>query len=117
MEFLRNLLVVLHIVGIAALLGAFLLQMAPGPKRVPNGMLHGALTMLVTGIALVGVHQADKAGLGTVDNTKMAVKLLVLLVITGLVLWGRKKESVATGVWGAIGALTLVNIVIAVFWN
>jgi hypothetical protein len=44
------------------------------------------------------------------------VKFLILLVITGLAWANRKKESVSTGVWLAIGGLTLVNIVIAVFW-
>jgi hypothetical protein len=117
MEFLRDLLVVLHIVGIAALLGGFLTQITTSPKRIVTAMRDGAWTMLVTGVALVGIHSADKDVLGPVDNTKITVKLLVLVAILALVLWGRRKESVPTWAWGAIGGLTLVNIVIAVFWH
>lgn len=116
MELLRNLLLVLHFVGLAALLGLFIGQLATRPKTVPLGQLHGALTMLVTGVALVGVHQAAKADLGAVDNGKITTKLVVLLVITGLVIWGRRTETVKTRVWALIGLLGLANVVIAVFW-
>jgi hypothetical protein len=117
MEFLRDLLVVLHIVGIAALLGGFLPQISSSPRRVVPAMRDGAWTMLVTGVALVGLHSAGKDELGAIDNTKITIKLLVLLAILGLVLWGRRKEFVPTWVWAGIGGLTLVNIVIAVFWH
>ncbi|MBX9247022.1 hypothetical protein ICW40_19715 [Actinotalea ferrariae] len=115
MEIVRDVFLVLHFVGLASLLGGFLVQMKPRTKRVEAAMFHGALTQLVTGVALVGMAYALGNG-DDVDNAKIGVKLLVLLVITGLVVAGRRKESVSTGVWGAIGALTLVNIVIAVVW-
>ena len=47
----------------------------------------------------------------------MAVKLGVLLVISALVWTQRTKEEITEGVYFAIGALTLANIVIAVFWH
>ena len=46
---------------------------------------------------------------------KVGIKLLLLLVITALAWVNRKKESVPVGVWGAIGGLTIANIIIAVF--
>ena len=51
------------------------------------------------------------------DNAKIAVKLVILLVILGLILANRKKPSISTGIWGAIGGLAILNVVIAVFWN
>ncbi len=62
MDVLIHLFVGLHIIGIAALLGGFLTQMkamGQGTARFVPGMLHGALTMLVTGVALVGLNQAQ----------------------------------------------------------
>ena len=103
---------VLHFIGLAALLGSFLSQMKP-PRSITPGYLHGAITMLVTGIALVGLAYAND---WEPDNAKITVKLLVLLVIFGLVLANRKKEQISTGVWGAIGGLTVLNVVLAVFW-
>lgn len=112
MTILRNVLLVLHFVGLASLLGGFLVQMSAERKRILRGMFHGALTQLVTGVALVGVHQAmDRE----VDNTVVGAKLVVLLVITALVWRGRRGEETSTGVWAAVGGLTLLNVVLAVF--
>jgi hypothetical protein len=117
-ETLRQLLLVLHIVGIASLLGGFLTQMkgmSGGDVRVNPAMVHGALTMLVTGLGLVAVI---RSGLDLeVNNTKIGVKLAILVVITLLVWANRARERVAVPVFGAIGALTLANIFIAVMWT
>ncbi len=121
MSFLFNLLVVLHFVGLASLFGGFLVQMKSTERVINPAMLHGALTQLVTGILLVGLsyplHKDNPVEYGLPDNAKITVKLLVLLVILGLILANRKKDKIPNGVWGAIGGLTLLNIVIAVFWH
>ena len=115
MKVLQESLLVLHFVGIASLLGGFLTQMSAPVKRVVPAMLHGAATMLVSGLALYAV---DKNGLHEdVDAAKIGVKFGVLVVISALVWAERSKESVAKGVYFAIGGLTFANIVIAVFWH
>ncbi|WP_049574806.1 membrane protein [Streptomyces sp. SBT349] len=118
MDVLINIFLALHIVGIAALLGGFFAQMkamGAGEARMTPGMLHGALTMLVTGLALVGLNQADDQ---EVDNVKIAVKLAVLLVILVLVYIRRDdEEGVPAPLFGAVGALTVANIFIATLWT
>ncbi|AXK32951.1 hypothetical protein DVA86_10100 [Streptomyces armeniacus] len=117
METLINVFVGLHIVGIAALLGGFFFQlkeMRAGEARIVPGMLHGALTMLVTGVALVGLNQADDA---EVNNVKIGIKLAVLVVILGLVYVKRDEERLPAALFGTVGALTTVNIFIAVLWT
>ncbi|NBM19404.1 hypothetical protein [Streptomyces sp. GC420] len=117
MDVLINVFVGLHIVGIAALLGGFLTQMkamGAGTARFVPAMLHGALTMLITGVALVGLNQAEDR---TVDNVKIGVKLAVLFVILVLVYLKRDEEKVGKGVFAAVGGLTLTNIFIAVLWT
>ncbi|MEU9217231.1 hypothetical protein AB0D47_11920 [Streptomyces sp. NPDC048376] len=117
MDVLIHLFVGLHIVGIAALLGGFLTQMkamGQGAARFTPAMLHGALTMLVTGAVLVGLNQAQDY---SVDNVKIGVKLAVLIVILGLVYVKRDEEKVEKPLFGLVGALTLVNIFIAVLWT
>lgn len=116
METLSNVFVGLHIVGIAALLGGFLAQtraIGAGEARFTPGMLHGALTMLVTGLVLVGLAEARDE---EVNNLKIGVKLAVLVVILGLVYVKRDEERLPAGVFGAVGALTTVNIFLAVLW-
>ena len=44
------------------------------------------------------------------------VKLLIALVITVLAFIGRKKQPPQVPLWGIIGALTLVNVIVSVFW-
>lgn len=93
MDVLIHLFVGLHIIGIASLLGGFLTQMkamGKGTARFVPAMLHGALTMLVTGVVLVGLNQADG---NTVDNIKIGVKLALLIVILGLVYVKRRREG------------------------
>jgi hypothetical protein len=117
MEFLRLLLVFVHFIGLAVLIGAFIAQLRQpseeGRRRPAAGVLHGALTQLATGVALVGVREGALDL--PVDNTKIAVKLLVLIVLLVLVLVGRRKPLNQVLFW-AIGALAVVNVGIAVFW-
>ncbi|WP_415952450.1 hypothetical protein [Streptomyces sp. KLOTTS4A1] len=117
MDVVINVFVALHIIGIASLLGGFLTQMkamGAGTARFSPAMLHGALTMLVTGIALVGLNQADG---NEVNNIKIGVKLAVLIVILGLVYVKRDEETVDKPMFAAVGALTTVNIFLATLWS
>ncbi|PZT68762.1 hypothetical protein DN402_14005 [Streptomyces sp. SW4] len=117
MDVLIHLFVGLHIIGIAALLGGFLTQMkamGQGTARYTPAMLHGALTMLVTGVILVGLNQADDQ---PVDNIKIGVKLALLIVILGLVYVKRDDEKVDKPLFGLVGLLTVANVFIAVLWT
>nr|WSW67267.1 hypothetical protein OG461_14240 [Streptomyces sp. NBC_00995] len=117
MRVLIDVFVALHIIGIASLLGGFLTQtkaMGAGTARFVPAMLHGALTMLVTGVALVGLDQADDH---PVNNVKIGIKLLILVVILALVYVKRDEEKVDKGLFAAVGGLTIVNIFIATLWT
>lgn len=66
MTALLDTLLALHFVGLASLLGGFLTQMSAGTKRIVPAMLHGALTMLLTGL---GFYWVDKSGACTGMST------------------------------------------------
>ncbi len=118
MEILRNILLVLHFVGLASLLGGVLVQLRSirtGDARVIPAMLHGAYLQLLTGLGLVAVIQL--ADLDDVNNITIGVKLAVLIVLTVLaIVYRRRKTRTPQWVVPTIGGLTLLNIVIAVFW-
>ena len=114
MEFVRHLLVLLHLVGFAALFGGAFVQVRARPRVVSAAMLHGAITQVVTGLLLVGVRE----GLDLeVDQVKIGVKLAVTLVIAVLVWVNRRKTSIPGGLFGSVLLLTLANAAIAVFWT
>jgi cytochrome bd-type quinol oxidase subunit 2 len=116
MDFVHHLLTFLHLVGFAALFGGFFTQLKTKTPVVNAAMLHGALTQLVTGVLLVGLASGIKDDDFTVNNAKVGVKLVVLLVITGLIFAYRKKPALTRGTFFAIGGLTVLNAGIAVFW-
>jgi hypothetical protein len=114
MEILRDVLVFLHFIGLAALFGGLFVQLKADPRVVNNAMLHGVLTQLVTGLLLVGILEGlDEE----VNNAKIGVKLVVALVIAVLVFANRKKPAIPNGLYVGLLALTVLNIGIAVFWG
>ena len=115
MEFLEHTLVVLHFIGLASLLGGFLVQIKTSPRVVNNAMVHGIITQLVTGVLLVGIAEADDAD---VDHAKIGVKLAVAVDRGGARLrQPQARRARRTGAWALIGGLTIANIVVAVFWR
>lgn len=114
MSLVYDLLVVLHFIGLAALLGGWLVQLSTRAKVVNRPMLDGAFTQLITGLALVGLAETALADEKDVDHTKIGIKLLVVAVIAVLAWLNRKKKSVPIVPWLAIGLLTIANIVVAV---
>jgi hypothetical protein len=107
---------ILHSVGIALLLIGVLLQIRAiksGDFKVSPLTLYGALTMLASGMGLVGGHHAEGH---LINNFKIGVKLVVLMAILLLVLANRKKK-VSGGIVGAIGGLTVANVLIASLWT
>ena len=114
MDLLRDLLLFLHFIGLAALFGGLFVQVKAAPRLVNNAMLHGILTQVVTGLLLVGVLEGLDAD---VDNIKVAVKLLVAVVIAVLVVANRKKPSLPNGLYLGLLGLTVANIGVAVFWH
>lgn len=115
MELLQHVLLFLHLLGWAIVLGGTIVTMRD--TRLPKGALHGILTALVTGILMVGLASASDE-LRDPDNAKVAVKLVVALVVTGLVVYGaRRPEKVTKGLLGAVLGLTVLNVGIAVLWR
>ncbi len=113
MDLLRHLLLVLHLLGFAALLGGLLVQ-ARWPEKAVNGpMRDGAGTAFLAGLLLVGVIEADG---GSVDHAKIAVKGVVGLAVLALVMANLRKDRIPTGLWALILLLTVGNVCVAVFW-
>lgn len=114
MDTLRLVLLLLHIFGYAALLGGLLIQMKEGEKKVNSLMRDGAGTAFVTGVLLVGILEGLDA---PIDHSKIGLKFAVALIVLILVMANLRKSNIPTGLWAGILALTVINIVAAVFWS
>lgn len=113
MGVLQHALLVVHLLGMAALFGGALVQVRDGVKVVNASMLYGALTQVVSGIFLVGVLEGRDE---PVDHAKIGTKLAIALIIALLCWANRAKTKMPDGVFFGILALTVADVVIAVFW-
>lgn len=114
MEALHTVIVITHLVGMAAIVGGALEQWPASKRRVSAVMVWGARAQIVTGIILVGLMQAIEAD--EVNNTKIAVKLLIALAVAGLAEVGFRRAK-ADRMWAGVLLLTLINVTVAVAWH
>jgi hypothetical protein len=113
MGFLKGLFLIVHLLTVAGILLLCFVN-AVLKRPFPKGLLHLALTMVVTGVMLVGL----KMGLHEhVNHAKIAVKFAVLLAILALVWVNSKRDQVAKGFYPAVMALTVINIALAYGWH
>jgi hypothetical protein len=114
MQLAYHILVLLHLIGFAALLGGVLVQLRSKEPEVNAAMLHGSLTLLITGLALVIL---EEIGPNPVNYVKVAIKLVVSAIVVLLVVKNRKFAAIPRGLWGLIGGLTILNAAVAVLWQ
>ena len=110
-ELIIHIFLVLHILGIAALLAGFFTSMKDMKTgmKVNVGVLHGAYTMLITGLVMAGV--TDPAKLNTVVISLKSISLTAIFFIAYTY---RKKEATPKWAVPVIFLLTTLNIVLAV---
>lgn len=114
MEIARLVLLFIHILGFAALLGGLLVQVSANERTVNSAMRDGAGTAFLAGLLLVGVLEA---GDDAVDHAKVGVKFAIGLVILVLVMANMRKPRIPAGLYFGLLALTVANIAVAVFWS
>ncbi|WP_153398521.1 hypothetical protein [Ornithinicoccus halotolerans] len=121
MTLLYDVVVVLHLLGMAALVGGYLgVLVRRPPVPAPDLlMVWGARLQVLTGLALVGV--AEAALDGDVDHARVAVKLVVAIVVAALAetgsARGRRGATVSPALLHGAGALAVVNVLVAVLWG
>lgn len=113
MEIVRLVLLLIHILGFAALFGGLLVQAKEPVKRVNALMRDGSGTAVLAGLLLVGVLEAGDTD---VNHAKIGVKLVIGLVILALVMMNVRKERISQAIWTVLLVLTVANIAVALFW-
>jgi FtsH-binding integral membrane protein len=114
MDTARQILLVIHILGFAALIGGLLVQAKDQEKKVNGAMRDGVGTAFLAGLALVGVLEA---GDEDVNQTKIAVKFGIGLVLLVLIMANTRKQSIPTGLWAGLLVLAVAEVCVAVLWS
>ena len=117
MELLRNVVVLLHLIGFAVLFGAWVAEAAARRFRFTTLMNYGMLVSFLTGVALAAPWPAGEV----INYPKVGIKLVILLVIgallgIGLARQRRSEEPVARPMFAAVGVLALLAAAIGVLW-
>ena len=111
---------ILHMLGILGVLVLLLVQGSKKPRKFNVGVLHSAATALIAGLIMVGVqyplNEENATEWPLYDNTKIAVKLGIVLIILIIGYSQNKKSVFTTKTWATLLGLTVANIVIAVTW-
>jgi len=114
MELLTHLFVILHLLGLAAIIGSavFVARGVPTPALV-----WGARAQILTGLILVGLGEA---GDDPVNHTKIGVKLLIALGVAACAEIAAARERKGQGnpqLVHAAGGLAVLNVLVAVLWT
>ncbi|KKW65464.1 Fe-S protein [Mycolicibacterium elephantis] len=117
MDLLRNVVVLLHIVGFAVTFGAWVAEAAARRFRITRSMDYGLLLSLLTGLALAAPWPAGI----DLNYPKIGVKLVVLIILGGVLGMGsarqkRTGEPVPRAMFWSIGVLSFAAATIAVLW-
>lgn len=116
MEILEHIALFFHLVGFAALFGVAAVQVRAKERIARNGMMHGALTQLVSGLILAGVVIFEGE---EVSHVVLTVKCLIVLTIIGILFYYREKSEqrfIPAKPFFTVFGLTFIEVIIAVWW-
>lgn len=116
MNIVYNIMVFLHIVGAAMIVGIWIGNMKK-PTVHPR-QFDGAALQLLTGIVMMGLIPALDMD---ANYFKLGIKFAVALAVIVLAFVGRRKykkdEPISKGLAHSVGGLALLNIAIATLWQ
>jgi hypothetical protein len=116
MTFVFNLVLVTHLLGLAAIIGGY----AASPKRVSEVLVWGARAQIVTGLVLFAMAEEIHSLNKDVIMAKMIVKLVIAVAVAGFAEIARadaKRDKMIPWMPHAAGWLAIVNVCVAVLWN
>ena len=124
LDLIRLIVLIIHFVGLAAIIGPFILQRGRREGFQFGAMLAGSIVQIVSGAALIGLRKGESL---PVADAKMAVKLGIAIIVLAVVAVGmfRQRRLGARGVGDAsvrplvsiAGIAAIVNVAVAVLWE
>lgn len=127
MELARNITLIAHFLGLAMIIGPFLMQLRSRSNYAFPWVFAGTIVQLLTGLILVGLAEmrlADDPDM-SLDHIKVAVKLSVALIAFVAALIGfTKQRKLSSGeserklmpFFHTAGGLAVIDLCVAVLW-
>lgn len=116
MNIVYNVMVFLHIVGAAMIVGIWIGNMKK-PTVHPR-QFDGAALQLITGIVMMGLIPAMDM---EANYFKLGIKFAIALAVAVLAFMGSRKykkdEPISKGLAHSVGGLALLNVAIATLWQ
>jgi hypothetical protein len=117
MELLRNIVILLHIVGFAVTFGAWVTEAVARRFRTTRVMDYGLLLSLLTGLVLAAPWPEGVE----LNYPKLGTKLVILIVLGGVLGMGSARQRrtdapVPRPLFIAVGVLSFLAAGIAVLW-
>ncbi|CAI3796375.1 hypothetical protein [Pseudarthrobacter sp. MM222] len=116
MNIVYNVMVFLHIIGAAMIVGIWIGQMKK-PTVHPR-QFDGAALQILTGVVMMGLIPALDMD---ANYFKLGIKFAIALAVAVLAFIGRRKykkdEPISKGLAHSVGGLALLNVAIATLWQ
>ncbi|MBK8470146.1 MAG: hypothetical protein WAR57_15035 [Candidatus Phosphoribacter sp.] len=124
MKLLNEIVVVVHLLGMAAIVGAWFAVRSD--KRLVPAMLWGARVQIITGLILMAIAEMDRDD--PPNRAKLGVKLLIALIVLVMTETANARQrravsgggSTTSGVGTRVDVaayLAILNVAIAVLWR
>ena len=110
----QGIVVLLHLIGFAALLGGALVQLRDRAPEINASMLGGAWIALLTG---AGLFAFAVTGPEPVQYPQVIVKAMVALFVVLLVAKNRRFADIPRGLLLLIVGLTVASAGLPIFWQ
>ncbi|GAA2016083.1 hypothetical protein [Brevibacterium samyangense] len=95
MEIVSSLLLILHLLGMAIIIGAYFAHVKNA--RVIPGMVHASYLQLVTGLLMVGLVEMNG---GSISHVAVGIKIVLGILVWLFAFLGKRKEKAAQGAGG-----------------
>lgn len=115
MSFLYDLVVVLHLLGMAAIVGGYLVTLRTPHVNVVQ--LWGARAQILTGLVLVGLRESGAVDGDPLNRTKIAVKLVIALVVVAAAEIQYRRRRHGDPLTHVVGLGAIANVLVAVLWT
>jgi hypothetical protein len=118
MDAVYKVAIILHAIGVLAIISGYFIELRKGTRGIHPAMLHGASLQVATGLIMVDLRAMNYVNDEHALNYSIVfVKFAIAVGILALCVMGRKADGDKTKWWAGVGILTLINVALASMIN